>query len=75
MSYHQLSIYKGCTVVVLVLLLLSIFCLTNGEVGTGSFYLCIFSLIIDIPFLGFLIYKLIRTHRQMRKTKEEDSKS
>lgn len=67
MSYYQMSIYKGCTAVVLVLLLLTVFCLVHGEAGMGPYYLCIFSLILDVPFLGFLIWKLIRTYRQLRK--------
>ena len=71
MSFYQTSVYKGCTVVVLVLLLLTAFCLANVEVGTGSYYLCLFSLIIDLPFFAFLLYKLIKTYRQMKKEGEE----
>lgn len=71
MNYYQTSIYKGCTAVVLVLLLLTAFCLANVEAGTGSYYLCIFSLLIDVPFFGFLLYKLIKTYRLMKKAEEK----
>lgn len=68
---------KECLVVVLVLLLLTAFCLANVEAGSGSYYLCIFSLIVDVPFLGFLLYKLIRDYHQIRRArgKETDAKT
>lgn len=64
---YRTSIYKGCLTVVIVLLLLIVFCLVNLEVGTAPFYMCIFSLIVDIPFLLFLLYKLVRDYQEIRK--------
>lgn len=71
MSNQRTFACKECMVVVLVLLLLTAFCLANVEVGTGSYYLCIFSLIVDVPFFGFLLYKLIRDYRQIRRARGE----
>lgn len=73
MSYFRTSVYKGCMVAVLVLLLLTAFCLANVEMGSGSYYLCLFSLIVDVPFFGFLLYKLIRDYRQMRRVQGEET--
>lgn len=64
MSEYRVSLYKGCTVTVLVLLLLTVFCLVNGEPGSASYWLCIFSLVVDIPFLGFLLFRRTRDCRK-----------
>lgn len=70
MSFYGTSVYKGCMTVVITLLLLTGFCLANVEPGTAAYYLCLFSLIVDVPFFGFLLYKLIRHRGQTRKTAE-----
>ncbi len=69
---YRTSIYKGCTAVVIMLLLLTAFCLCNLEAGSASFYLCLFSLIIDVPFFGFLLYKLIQDYREIHKAQKMD---
>lgn len=71
MSPYRASMYKGSMTVVLVLLLLTAFCLANVEPGTGPYYLCLFSLMIDIPFFLFLLYKLIRDVKKLEKAREE----
>lgn len=71
MSLFRASIYKACMTVVIVLLLLTIFCLANVERGSGPYYLCLFSLIIDVPFMGFLLYKLVQDYREIRKAEKD----
>ena len=71
MSLYRTSIYKACTTVVIVVMLLTAFCLVNVEAGTGPYYLCLFTLIIDVPFLGFLLYKLVRDYQEIHKTEKE----
>lgn len=71
MSLYRTSIYKTCMTVVIMVMLLTIFCLCNVEAGTGPYYMCLFTLIIDIPFLGFLLYKLIKDSREARKVEKE----
>lgn len=71
MSFYKTSIYRGCMTVVIVLLLLTAFCLANLEPGTGPYYLCLFSLVIDVPFLVFLIVKLIRDYCKMKKANQQ----
>lgn len=71
MSLFRTSIYKTCMTVVIVLLLLILFCLSNVERGSGPYYLCLFSLIVDVPFMGFLLYKLIQDYREVRRAEKE----
>ena len=59
--------YKGFLVAVIVLLLLTGFCLWNVETGSASYYLCVFSLIVDVPFLAFLLYKEIKSYKEIKK--------
>jgi hypothetical protein len=59
------SVYKGFLVSVIVLLILILFCLFNLEAGTASYYLCVFSFIIDIPFLIFLLFKIRKETKEM----------
>lgn len=59
--------YKGFLVVVIVLLLLTGFCLWNVETGSAPYYLCIFSLIVDVPFLALLLYKEIKSYKEIKK--------
>lgn len=61
--YHS-SFYKGCLIAVTVLLLLIIFCLLNVKAGTAPYYLTIFSLIIDVPFFLFLLYKMKKAQKE-----------
>ncbi len=72
MTDYQNSLYRGCTVVVLVLLILTVFCLVNLEPGTAPFYLCIFSLMVDIPFFGFLLYKRIRQGQKRKQSQPNE---
>ncbi len=58
------SVYKGFLVAVIILLILILFCLLNLEAGTSSYYLCVFSLIIDIPFLIFLLLKIRKATKE-----------
>lgn len=67
MRMDRSSIYKSCLVIVIVLLILTMFCLLNLRPDSASFYLCIFSLIIDVPFLIFLIYKELKNYRNISK--------
>jgi hypothetical protein len=71
MTLFRTSIYKACLTVVIVVLLLTAFCLANVEAGTGPYYMCLFTLIIDVPFLGFLLYKLIQDYREIHKADKE----
>lgn len=71
MSLYRASIYKTCTTLVIVVLLLTVFCLCNVEAGTGPYYMCLFTLIVDVPFMGFLLYKLVRDYREIRKADKE----
>lgn len=73
MSDFQNSLYRGCTVAVLMLLILTVFCLVNLDAGTAPFYLCIFSLIVDVPFLGFLLYKRFRHGQKRKQSQQEES--
>lgn len=75
MSFYNASVYKGCMTVVIVLILLTAFCLANVEPGTGPYYLCLFSLIIDVPFFLFLLYRLIRDVKKLEKAREEKQKN
>lgn len=72
MTDYQDSLYRGCTVVVLVLLILTTFCLVNLDAGTAPFYLCIFSLMVDIPFFGFLLYKRIRRGQKRKQSQQNE---
>lgn len=72
MTDYQDSLYRGCTVVVLVLLILTIFCLVNLDAGTAPFYLCIISLMVDIPFFGFLLYKQIRRSQKRKQSQQNE---
>lgn len=71
MPLFRTSIYKTCLTMVIVVLLLTAFCLANLEAGTGPYYMCLFTLIIDVPFLGFLLYKLIRDYREIHKAEKD----
>lgn len=77
----RISIYKGCFTATVVLMLMTLFCIFNVDVGSAPFYLCIFTLIVDVPFLSFLLYKLIKANkeedkiRRERSNAEKDSKS
>ncbi|HJD24558.1 MAG TPA: hypothetical protein H9694_10530 [Firmicutes bacterium] len=71
MPLFQASIYKTCTTVVIMVLLLTGFCLANLEAGTGPYYFCLFTLILDVPFLGFLLFKLARDYWQLHKEEKE----
>lgn len=75
MSEYRVSLCKGCMVTVLVLLLLTVFCLVNGEPGSAPFWLCIFSLVVDVPFLGFLLFQLIRDCRKIRRPEQSKDPS
>lgn len=75
MPEYRVSLYKGCTVTVLVLLLLTVFCLVNGEPGSAPYWLCIFSLVVDIPFLGFLLFQLIRDCRKQSRAEQSEAPS
>ena len=74
MSVYTSSMFRGCLVVVIVLLLLTAFCLANVEPGSGSYYLCLYSLIIDIPFLIFLVTKLVMEYRERKKASQQETK-
>lgn len=74
MSEFSDSMYRGCLVVVLVLLLLTFFCLANLEPGSASYYLCIFSLIVDVPFFGYLVYKMYSRYRKMKQAEQQAGK-
>lgn len=61
------GMYKGGITSSLLLIILSVFCIVNVPVASAPFYLCLFSLMINLPFLVFLIYKVIRSNREESK--------
>lgn len=73
MPQFRASLYRGCMVAVLILLLLTAFCILNVEQGSGAFYLCVFSLIVDIPFFAYLLYQLIRDCRKAAEVQENET--
>ncbi len=75
MSYFASSVHRGCMAAVLVLLLLTAFCLTNVEKGTGPYYLCLYSLIVDVPFFLYLLVKLIRNYHRIQKERKAEAAS
>jgi len=74
MSVYTSSMFRGCLVVVIVLLLLTAFCLANVEPGSGPYYLCLYSLIIDVPFCVFLVTKLVLEYRKRKKAAQQETK-
>lgn len=67
---HRLSMYRTATAMSVVILLLCLFCLAYGEPGSSSFYLTLFSLIVIVPFLAFLLVQLVRDRRRMKRERE-----
>ena len=58
------SIYKSCFSVAIALILLTLFCMANTEPGSTPFMLCIFTLIVDIPFVVFIIVRMIISYKK-----------
>lgn len=66
---YKSSAYKTCLSAVIMLILLTIFCLANLSAGTAPYYLCIFSLMINIPFTVYLIYTISKENKSDGDTK------
>jgi len=65
------SIYKSCFSVAIALILLTLFCMANTEPGSTPFMLCVFTLIIDIPFVVFVVVRMIISYRKNQALNEE----
>lgn len=65
------ALYRGCFSSSLILILLTTFCIVNVEAGSSAFYLCVFSYMINIPFILFILFKLIRAGKTHQKVDKE----
>ena len=57
------AMYRAVLTMLVVLTILAIMCLFWTQPGEAAFYLCIFTLIIDVPVIAFIIIKLILAYK------------
>lgn len=69
---YRMHLYKSCLTLILTLIILAVFSLINLEKGSAPYYLSLFSLLVDTPFLIFLLYKIRTDYKEFSQEKSKE---